>query len=184
MLGRRKRIVLILFSLLSIFAALSWTCNAQSQDQRDATIIQSEHSDNIRTGNSDTWSFTVHNWNCSDNTYGSAKFFFEIYVDGSLFFDEYNSTTNRIWNCSEGQSVTQSYLLTGWSATRPISHDVNVDLYWYKNGAAILEDSTKFKVDVTVVIPLQHIYASSYLAAYVIACFLLLAYDYVASLEE
>jgi hypothetical protein len=121
--------------------------------------------------------------NCSENDQGAARFFFKFYSDNELWFDEYNSTRYRTWSCSKGSAATHQYEINPWSPIQPITHDTRIELYWYRDGTAHLEDTASFTVTVTLLIPLQHILATGYLAAYLIACFLLLSYDYVAGLE-
>lgn len=169
---------------LCLFVVAFWPPSAQAQGEGNAKSTQVKYQARIPSGTADTWSFIIHNTNCSENDEGMAQFFFEFYVDGSLSFDEYNSTTYRTWNCTRGQTVSNSYRVLGWSATAPVTHDLRIELYWFHNGTSRLEDTATFKIGVTVFMPLQDIYATSYLVLYLIACFLLLMYDYVLSLEE
>jgi hypothetical protein len=169
---------------LCLLVVVFWLPSAQAQGGRNAKITQVNYQATIPSGTPDTWSFTIHNTNCSENKEGMAQFFFEFYIDGSLSFDEYTSTAYRTWNCTEGQTVSNSYESTGWSTSAPETHNVRIELYWFYNGTSYLEDTAMFNVEVTVFMPLQDIYATSYLALYLIACFLLLIYDYVLSLEE
>jgi hypothetical protein len=161
-----------------------WLPSAQAQGEGNAKFTQVNYRATLPSGTPDTWSFTVRNTNCTENDEDMAQFFFEFYVDGSLSFNEYNSTTYRTWNCTEGQTVSLSYPIVGWSTIVPETHDIRVELYWFYNGTSCLEDTALFNVDVTVFMPLQDIYATSYLALYLGACLLLLLYDYVLSLEE
>jgi hypothetical protein len=169
---------------LCLFVGAFWLPSAQAQGEGNAKLTKVKYEAMIPSETSDTWSFTVHNINCSENDEGMAQFFFEFYVDGLLSFDEYNSTTYRTWNCTEGHTVTLSYPVVGWSTSVPEMHDIRVELYWFYNGTSRLEDTALFNVDVTVFMPLQDIYATSYLVLYLGACFLLLMYDYLLSLEE
>jgi len=131
----------------------------------------------------DTWTFTVHNANCSENDQGAARFFLLFYVDNELFFDEYNLTQYQTWNCSKGTSVSQSYSIAGWGTLQPVTHDVQIELFWYHNGTAALEDTASFNFAVTVYISLQNIFATGYLVAYLIVCVLLFSYVYAEGLE-
>lgn len=158
--------------------------SAQAQGEGNAKFTQVKYQARIPSGTMDTWSFVVHNTNCSENDEGMARFFFEFYVDDSLSFDEYNSTAYRTWNCTRGQTVSNSYSVSGWSTITPLTQDVRIELYWFHNGTSSLEDTALFKVGVSVFMPLQDIYATSYLVLYLIACFLLLMYDYLLSLEQ
>lgn len=161
-----------------------WLPSAQAQGEGNARLTQVKYQARIPSGTPDAWSFTVHNTNCSENDEGMAHFFFEFYVDDSLSFDEYNSTAYRTWNCTRGQTVSNSYRVNGWSTIAPVTYDLRIELYWFHNGTSRLEDTALFRVGVSVFMPLQNIYATSYFALYLIACFLLLMYDYVLSLEQ
>ena len=167
-----------------LFVVAFWLPYAQAQGEGNAKFTQVQYQAIIPSGTPDTWTFTIHNTNCSENDEGMAHFFFKFYVDGLLSFDEYNSTTYRTWNCTKGQTVSNSYAIAAWSTTTPVTHDIRIELYWFHNGTSSLEDTALFNINVTVFMPLQNIYATSYLVLYVGACFLLLLYDYVLSLEE
>ena len=181
-IGRGKLVTSIVF--LCLFVVVFWLPSAQAQGAGNAKFTHVNYQATIPSGATETWTLTIHNTNCSENDEGMAQFFFEFYVDGSLSFDEYNSTTYRTWNCTMGQTVSDSYSFVGWSTAVPATHDVRIELYWFDNGTSFLEDTALFNFGVTVFMPLQNIYCTSYLALYLIACVLLLAYDYVLSLEE
>jgi hypothetical protein len=184
-LNKRKSSFLALTTLLGVLIALSFASAAKSETGgQQATFTQATYSATIHAGASDTWVFTVHNANCSGNEDAAARFFLKFYADEELFFDEYNSTSYKTWACSNGSTVWNSYKINPWNPMRPITHDMRVELYWYSNGTARLEDATSFTVAVTLHIPLQDIVATSYLVAYLIVCFLLLAYNYAEGLEE
>jgi hypothetical protein len=180
----RNLALLTLVVFLSVLVVLSLESSAALGTEEDAKLTQVEYSARIRATTSDTWRFTVYNANCSENDQGVARFFFEFYVDNELWFDEYNATQYRTWNCSKGSTVSHSYNIRGWSTIRPVTHDLRIELYWYSNSTVHLEDVTSFEVAVTVLISLQHVYATGYLAVYMIACFLLFSYDYVAGLDQ
>ena len=107
-----------------------------------------------------------------------------MYADDELWLDEFKQTPYKTWNCSKGSTVSESYNIVGWDTTQPVTHDMRIELYWYHNGTAVLEDTKSFTIDVTLHINLQHIIATGYLIAYIIACILLFSYDYAESLEE
>jgi len=152
--------------------------------EQEAKFTQVTYSAVIHAETMDMWTFTVYNANCSENDQGEAQFFLRIYADDQLSMDEYNSTQYRTWNCSKGSTVSRSYNIAGWGAIQPVIHDMRVELYWFHNGVAVLEDTASFTVVVTIHITLQHIVATGYLVVYLIACVLLFSYDYVEGLEE
>jgi hypothetical protein len=173
-----------LAAFLSVLIALSIASPAKSEiGEQQAKFTQVINSARIRAGTRDTWTFTVFNVNCSENDQGAARFFFRFYADNGLWFDEYNSTRDGTWSCSKGSTVSRRYDIDPWNPIQPVTHDTRIELYWYSDGTAHLEDTASFTVTVTLRISLQHILATGYLAAYLIACFLLLSYYYVAGLE-
>ena len=180
--GRCKVAISIVF--ICLLFAVFWFPSVKAQGEGNAKFTQVEYQASVPSGAADTWTFTILNINCSENGEDTAQFFYEFYVDGSLFFNEYNSTTYRTWNCTKGQKDSNSYEAPVWSDSTPVTHDLKAELYWFENGTVRLEDTATFTVGVTVFMSLQNIYCTSYLALYLIACFLLLLYDYVLSLEE
>jgi hypothetical protein len=183
-LKTRSLTFLTLAAFLSVLIVLSIASPVKSEiGEQQAKFTQVIHSARIRAGTRDTWIFTVFNVNCSENDQGPARFFFRFYADNELWFDEYNSTRYGTWSCSKGSTVSRHYDINPWNPIQPITHDTRIELYWYSDGTAHLEDTAPFAVTVTLHIPLQHILATGYLAAYLIACFLLLSYYYVAGLE-
>lgn len=174
----------ILAALLCALAVLTMPPISKSQNKESANIANVDYAAEIPSNNPVLWSLTIHNVNRSENEQGEARFFFEFYADETLFFDEYNSTRYKTWLCTEGETVTHRYQLSPWQDITPVTRDLKIKLYWFYNATATLEDTASFKVSTTILMPLQHIYATSYLAIYLMACFLLLTYDYISSLEE
>lgn len=175
-------VMLVLF--LAIMTVLANPQLAEPNSDKAAEFVETKCDPRVRAGASNILAFTIFNRDCSENDTGDARFSIELYLDRVKFFDEYNSTKYKTWVCNKGQNVSHRYEIKQWSAIRPQIRDLQVNLYWVSNGVARLEDSASFKVSVTQLIPLQHIYATGYLAAYLVICFLLLAYDYIASLGE
>lgn len=183
-MGAKNRSLAITLVSLCVLIVLGWLPLGETKLGENATLTDVKHSAEIRSGTSDTWRITVYNNNCSENDTGNARFFLEFYLEDKLYFDEYNSTAYKTWPCAKGETVTYNFRISGLSATRPISNDFRINLYSFCDNTARLEDTTSFRIGVTVLIPLQHIYATGYLAAYLIAFFLLLAYDHVTGLED
>lgn len=184
-LNTRHFSLLFLVSFLSFFIVLNIAVPAVSGNgDENARFTKETYSKRIRVDAKDTWTFTIYNANRSDNDKNAARFFFMWYVDNELWLNEYNDTQYRTWSCDKSSTVTRSYDIRGWQAIRPVSHGLRVELYWDSNGTAHLEDTTSFTFDVIVHIPLQHIYATGYFAAYLIACFVLFSYIYIQGLDE
>jgi hypothetical protein len=170
-------------ALLCVFVVLVYSPLSEGQNEADASFVAAKYNTKVHSYSSEVWNFTVHNANCFGNDGGEAQFFFNIYLDGSLWFDEYNGTVHRTWPCGVGKTVSHAYLKF-WPETQPFTHDLRVELYWFYNGTSRLEDTLSFRTSVAVPVSLQHIIPTSYLAVYLMACALLLTYDYVASLAE
>jgi len=177
--------LLFLVAFLSFFAVLNIAVPAKSEiEQKNAWFTKVTYSPKIHADTKDTWSFTVYNANCSQNGQNAARFFLLLYADNEQWVNEYNDTQYRTWSCNKSSTVTHTYNIRGWQAIRPTSHDLRVELYWDDNGTIRLEDTTSFTINVTVHIALQHIYATGYFAAYLIACFVLFSYVYIQGLDE
>jgi len=183
-LKTRSLTFLTLAAFLSVLIVLTIASPAKSEiGEQQAKFTQVIYSARIHAETRDTWTFTVFNVNCSENDQGAARFFLRFYADNELGLDEYNSTRYTTWSCSKGSTVARHYSINPWNPIQPITHDTRIELYWYSNGTAHLEDTASFTFAVTLHIPLQHILATGYLAVYLIACFLLLSYYHVAGLE-
>lgn len=179
-----NRCLMLSIGFLCLITALSLPSAVTSQAEGNARFTQVTHSKRIRIQAPDAWTFEIYNSNCSEYDNGTARFFFEFYVDDNLWFNEYNSTNYKTWSCRKGETVSHDYQIEGWSDSQPVTRGIEIRLYCFSNGVARLEDTTSFKIDVTMHVQLQHIFAISYLAVYFMAAFALLAYDYVAGLEE
>lgn len=180
-IGRTKLVILVVLSCA--FVVLGWLPLSESQEEC-AKFTQVKYNARIRSGKTDTWTFTIYNVNRSENDQGAAQFFLKFYVDDSLYFDEYDSTRYKTWPCNKGETVSHSYQAARWPDILPATRNLRIELFWFYNGTSHLEDTALFTVGTTVLMSLQHIYATGYLAVYLLACFVLLTYDYVVSLEE
>jgi hypothetical protein len=174
-----------LVAFLSLFIVLSATVPARSEpEQKNASFVKVMYTPRILAGAKDTWTFVIYNANCSENGQSTGRFFLVLYADDELLLNEYNDTQYKTWLCNKTSTVTQNYNIRGWQAIRPTSHVLQAELYSVDNGVFHLEDTTSFTIDIMVHIPLQHIYATGYLAAYIIACFVLFSYVYVKGLDD
>lgn len=173
-----------MFVLFSVLIVFSVTRPVLSQSEEKAKITGLQYTPLIQSGSSDIWTFTVSNAECTGDNQTAARFFFEVELEGQIYFDEYNSSTYKTWPCSKGQTVSHHYQTDVWSVTRPDRRDLTVRLYWFTNGVARLEDTASFSFGISMLVPFQHVYVIGYLAVYLIACFLLFSYDYVVGTEE
>lgn len=148
-----------------------------SGGEKDAYIAHVGYNSRIRVQTDENWNFTVFNRKLND-----SQFFFMFYLDDKLWLDEYNSTSYSTWRCEKGRSASRCYGLPRWNSLEPLRQNIRVDLYASHNGTFILEDEVSFSIAVTVLMPLQHIYATSYFALYLIAGFVSLTVYYITRL--
>jgi len=175
---------LLTLALLGIFInALNLIPQAGAETPRDAYFIRVNYTPKIQANKADTWIFTIYNAECMTNENGEAWFFLVFYIDGESWWDEYNKTSYKIWRCDKGDNVTKGYGVEGVKTMEPLTREIKVELYWYSNGERYLEDALSFSIDVTLLLPLYHIYVSSYLIVYLIACAMLLLNYYITALE-
>ena len=176
---------MFLAAFLSFFIVLCIVVPARSEaEQKNASFVKVTYTPRILAGANDNWTFVIYNANCSENGQNTARFFLVLYTDNELWLNEYNDTQYKTWSCNKTSTVTHSYNIRGWQAIRPTSHDLRVELYWANNGTFRLEDTTSFTIDVIVHISLQHIFATGYFAAYLLACFVLFSYVYIQGLND
>jgi len=157
---------------------------ASAEGTKEVYFASIRYVPRIPANDTDTWSLTVHNINCTNNGTGQAWFFLAFYIDGESWWDEYNNTNYRIWRCDKGQTVTNSYKIDAWNVMEPVTRNVKVELYWYLDGKYYLKDVASFNIDIALFLPLHHIYVFGYLVVYLMACFILFLNLYVTGLEE
>lgn len=184
-LNTKKLNFLFLLAFLSFFLVLGVAVPAESEvEQKNASFVKVSYDPRIPVGAKLTWTFVIYNANCSENEQNTARFFLVLYTDNELLLNEYNDTQYKTWSCNKTSTVTQNYNIQGWQDMRPTSHNLRAELYWADNSTFRLEDTTSFTVNVIVHIPLQHILATGYFAAYLIVCFVLFYYVYVKGLDD
>ena len=177
-----RRSLLILAFLVCILTNNLDLATAMPEGKKDAYIKSLTHKSQIRAQTPDLWNLTVHNVNCAENDQGEAWFSFKFYLNGELWWDESDSTGHRTWLCHKGEFVSRGYQIEGWNIPEPNSRDLKIELYRFHNGTFLLEDTMTSSIVITMFMPLQHIYAFSYLAVYLIAQFISLFLYYVAKL--
>jgi len=140
---------------------------------RGAYFSKVKHPAITYQGDSTTWSLIIYNKNCSASVGGNSTFFLKIYVDGDLWWNEYNDTNYRTWQLKIGKSVTRDYRLSQWETLKPVVHNLKIELYWYSGNESQLQDVTYFPVAVVINAELNNLMVFSYFAIYVLAVFLL-----------
>ena len=117
---------------------------------RFAYFTRVKHASAAYEGKNFTWSLTVYNKNCTREGEEKASFYFNFYLDGDLWWSEYDNTDYRIWQCKKESSVTRSFLTSSWYSVKPTTHDLKIELYWYDRNVSQLQDVASFTVPVAV----------------------------------
>jgi membrane protease YdiL (CAAX protease family) len=84
-----------------------------------------------------------------------------FYVDGDVWWSEYNSTDYQIWQCNMGSSVTRGYLVPPWRTIKPVVHDVRIELYSYDRNVSQLQDVVSFPISVVVHVEIESMIISN-----------------------
>lgn len=115
-----------------------------------------------------TWLLTVHNENCTPSTDGNDSFFFKFYLDNEIWWNEYNATRYRVWNCSKGTSVLRIYTIPPWETLWPLAYNLKIELYWNEGNRSTLEDVVSLPLTILVRAKPNNIIIFSYLTVYLI----------------
>jgi len=120
--------------------------------------------------NENVWNFTldltIRNVNCSEDVSGQAWFFLKFYLDGELWWNEYNGSAYKVWRCDRGYMSQRRYgvLLPTW--TGPKNYDFKIELHWYHEGISNLEDATCFTISCVLLLNPRHQFVIGYLCVY------------------
>ncbi|MEM3576965.1 MAG: type II CAAX endopeptidase family protein [Candidatus Bathyarchaeia archaeon] len=123
----------------------------------------------VYEGENNIWRLTVHNTNCSANEYGIPSFFLMIYLNDEIWWNEFNNTNYKTWQCNVGSSITRYYNIPSLETLKPTSYDVKIELYWYDGKECYLQDVTYFPISVVIRTTIRDLMIFSYLAVYLIA---------------
>ncbi|MBS7270101.1 MAG: CPBP family intramembrane metalloprotease [Candidatus Freyarchaeota archaeon] len=123
----------------------------------------------VYEGQNNIWRLTVHNTNCSANEYGNPSFFLIIYLNDEMWWNEFNNTNYKAWQCNAGSSITRYYNIPSWETIKPTFYNVKIELYWYDGKEFYLQDVTYFPISVVVRATINDLMIFSYLAVYLIA---------------
>ena len=125
---------------LALSSSLSVLSKEVTADEQKAIIENPQHHEKIYDGETEVLSLTVRNLEITPVS-GPAEFFFRVYVDDRLVFDEYPHT----WQCAVDTPVTRSVQLPALRG--PADHAVGLELWWY-NQTSVKEDSVRFTIKV------------------------------------
>jgi len=172
----KSRSLILIFFVLTVLAVLfslinysNLTSSQNTEGARGAYFTKVEHPATAYEGKSCVLSFTVYNKNYTTNGEGNASFYFMFYLDGDVWWSEYNNTDYQTWQCNTGSSVTRGYNVPSWGAIKPVVHDVRIELYWYDRNVSQLQDVVSFSISVVVHVELGSLIISSYVFIFIIA---------------
>jgi len=124
-----------------------------------------------------TWKINVEiivNNNLCPNTSREDLFFFKLYVDNSLWWNEYNDTDYKFWNCSRNSTVTRKYIIKIPTWLGANYHLFRIELFRYDNitGIIYFEDEVSFMTICVLQVNLRHQTPLSYLSIYAFTIFI------------
>jgi membrane protease YdiL (CAAX protease family) len=171
----KSRSLIFIFPVLAVLAVLffpvgysSLTSLADTEGAHGAYFAKVEYPATTYGTENYTFGFAVYNKNCTTNGELNAKFYFLFYVDGSVWWNEDNSTEYQTWQCSMGSSVARIYSFSSWDTGTPTVHDVRIELYWYNGNVSKLEDVASFSISVIVHVELGSLIISGYVFIFLI----------------
>ncbi len=136
---RRYDVHLMLF-IIAISVFLIFIPGSSTADVSKAIIEHIQHPEKTYDGNSEAMNLIIKNL-AIDTGSEPAKFFFRIYVDRDLIFDEFPNT----WHCSVGTQVMKSIDLPALRG--PADYFIEVELWW-ANQTILKLDSKSFSLKV------------------------------------
>lgn len=144
--------------------------------EKNAYIKDIKYEVTIQSNKFSEWIITVYNANCTVVPNQKAMFFLKFYLNDQLWLDEYNHT----WECGINESVERRYRIRSPDVMDPRVYDVKIELYWFDGYSSRIEDFITFDIMITLLIPLQHIRALSYLVAYLLICIGAFSFFYIS----
>jgi len=179
---KRKRHILLILAIFASVLLNNPNVMTLAEGQRgDAHIKRVEYpASKIYQYNKEIWNFTVRpvvrNENCAVDDLGQAWFFFKFYRDSELWWNEYNDTTYKVWQCNLNHTVRCGYELIIPTWMGPKNYDFKIELYWDNKGSPQLLDTIRFSVTCVLAVHPSYITVISYLFVYSLAAFLLIFY--------
>jgi membrane protease YdiL (CAAX protease family) len=176
---KSRSLILTFFVSMSIVTLVALvncpnsTSSLNAEGARGAYFTQVEYPTIAYEGKDSFWNFAIYNKNCTINGEDDASFFFKFYLDGNLWWNEYNSTDYKTWQCSTGNLVTRLYQISTWDAMKPVNHELKIELYWYDGNVSRLQDVVSLPASVAVRVEFGNLMISSYIAVYLVAIFLI-----------
>lgn len=180
-----RSLALIFFasmSFVTLFVFITYPNFMSSPDSkgaRGAYFTQVEYPAVAYEGKDSVWNLTIYNKNCTTNGEGNASFFFKFYLDGDPWWNEYNNTDYKTWQCNKGNLVTRLYTISTWNTMKPVNHELKIELYCYNGSISQLQDAASLPVSVAIHTEPSNLIISSYITVYLIPIFLLGFYMFI-----
>lgn len=176
---KRKSLALIFFILMLLVIAFilinysNLMPSPNTQGAHDAYFTKVEYQATTYQHTNDTWSLIIYNKNCTTSGEGNASFFLIFYLDDDLWWNEYNDTDYKTWECNKEEMVICRYTVPSWNTIKPVVHYVKAELYWYNRNASLIQDVVSFTISVVIHVETSNLMIFSYLTVYLIAIFFL-----------
>jgi len=179
---KTRDVILIFFLLMlviTLFVAINYSNLAPSpnmQGAHDAYFTKVRYPTVCYEGENSTWILTIYNQNFTTDSEENAYFFFMFYLGYSIWWNEYNNTNYKIWQCKRGSSVTRSYGISSWNTIQPIVQNLKIELYSYDENSSQLQDVVQFPIKVAIHAELINLLVFSNLVVYLLVILLLVFY--------
>jgi hypothetical protein len=160
--GKSLSVLVLVFLLVNILIGASSLLSMRSYEGAYITEAYYPSSEICQEHGAREWNFTVglvvNNVDCSDNASGQAWFFFKIYRNEEIWWDEYNDSTHKVWSCDVGAKRHHDYKILIPTWVGPKNHEFKIELYWYNDDVSKLQDITRFTVTCVLLLdPLDRI---------------------------
>ena len=163
------RVLSVLIVLISVLAVVNMVLpELKKEGERDIYFTDVHYPSLTYPGKNTTWLLTVYNENCEPSPGSNGSFFFKFYLDDELWWDEYNATRYRVWNCSMGTSVLRTYGVPPWGTMQPLAYNQKIELYWNDGNQSILEDAVSLPLTILVRVTPSNLIIFSYFAVYLV----------------
>jgi len=162
---------MLIFFTVSLPNGVSSLCLTNSHGVKSAYFAEVYYPESeIYQAGGNAWNFTVgltvHNAICSGNVSGQASFFFKFYRNEEIWWNEYNDSTYKVWQCNMGRMERRSYrvLIPTWMGSK--NYDFKIELYWHHEDIFDLQDATCFTITCVLLVDPQHQFVIAYLSIY------------------
>lgn len=179
--NKRLSVFMLLFFTINLPGCVSALHVMSSPEVKTAYIAEVYYpKSEIYQARGNVWNFTidltVHNADCSGNVLDEASFFFKFYRDEEIWWNEYNDSSYKFWQCNMGGIQRRSYrvLIPTWSG--PKNYNFKIELYWYHDDIFDLRDVRCFTVTCMLLLDPQHQFVIGYLSIYSFVIILLSLY--------